>query len=33
MANIIPDHPIVLAETAFLLYIDGTLLNFAPTPR
>ena len=33
MANVIPDHPIVLAETAILLDIDGTLLNFAPTPR
>ena len=33
MANIIPDRPIVLSETAFLLDIDGTLLNFAPTPR
>jgi trehalose 6-phosphate phosphatase len=33
MANIIPDRPIVLGENAFLLDIDGTLLNFAPTPR
>ena len=33
MANIIPDDQIILGETAFLLDIDGTLLNFAPTPR
>lgn len=33
MANIIPDDQIVLSETALLLDIDGTLLNFAPTPR
>ena len=28
-----PTSPIVLGETAILLDIDGTLLNFAPTPR
>lgn len=33
MANIIPDRPIVLSEAAILLDIDGTLLDFAPTPR
>jgi trehalose 6-phosphate phosphatase len=33
MANVFPPHEIVLAETAILLDIDGTLVNFAPTPR
>jgi trehalose 6-phosphate phosphatase len=33
MANVIPPDEIVLGETAILLDIDGTLLNFAPTPR
>ena len=33
MANVIPADPIDLARTAFLLDVDGTLLDFAPTPR
>jgi trehalose 6-phosphate phosphatase len=33
MANVLPPDEIVLSESAILLDIDGTLLNFAPTPR
>lgn len=33
MTNVIPKHTILLNETAILLDIDGTLLDFAPTPR
>jgi trehalose 6-phosphate phosphatase len=33
MANIIPDHPIDLNDFAILLDVDGTLLDFARTPR
>ena len=33
MTNVLPPGDIILGETALLLDIDGTLLNFAPTPR
>ena len=33
MTNVLPPGEIILDETALLLDIDGTLLNFAPTPR
>jgi trehalose 6-phosphate phosphatase len=33
MTNVLPPGEIILGETALLLDIDGTLLNFAPTPR
>jgi trehalose 6-phosphate phosphatase len=33
MANVLPPGEIVLSDVAILLDIDGTLLNFAPTPR
>jgi trehalose 6-phosphate phosphatase len=33
MTNVLPPGEITLSETALLLDIDGTLLNFAPTPR
>lgn len=33
MTNIIPDQPIALDAFAILLDVDGTLLDFAPTPR
>jgi trehalose 6-phosphate phosphatase len=33
MMKIIPEEPIDLDEVAILLDIDGTILDFAPTPR